>query len=292
MVATGIKQSKRKENNMPELPEVETIKRTLAPFVIGKTIEKVEVNLPRIIQYPDDKEEFKAKLRGETIIDLARRGKYLLFHTTNYLLLSHLRMEGRYGVYKKDEEREKHTHVIFTFTDGTELRYKDVRKFGTMHLYEKNIDVAKTPLAKLGLEPLANDLTFELFKEKYQEHNRKARPIKNLLLEQTFIAGLGNIYVDEVLFLAKISPTRSANSVTDEELKKLYTAIRTILTKAINLGGSSIKSYVNGLGEIGMFQNEHQVYQRDEEPCYECNTPIMKIRLNGRGTHYCPTCQK
>lgn len=273
---------------MPELPEVETVRRTLNQLVIGKTVERVSVLLPRIIQYPDDIEEFQMLLNGETIRSVERRGKFLRFMFDNYTLVSHLRMEGRYGVYRSDEPTELHTHVVFHFTDGTELRYKDVRQFGTMHLYPKDQDLLEAPLKKLGLEPLDEAFTFEAFRDRIGSRPTKIKP---LLLNQEYIVGIGNIYVDESLFLAGIHPEREARSLSKREMAKLYEAIVTTLNEAVAVGGSTIKSYVNGQGEIGMFQHQFKMYGRKNEPCFQCGNNIEKTVLGGRGTHYCPKCQ-
>ncbi|MBP1154629.1 MULTISPECIES: DNA-formamidopyrimidine glycosylase [unclassified Paenibacillus] len=273
---------------MPELPEVETVRRTLKQLVIGKTVERVSVLLPRIIQHPDDIEAFQMLLCGETIRSVERRGKFLRFIFDHYTLVSHLRMEGRYGLYGGEEPMELHTHVVFHFTDGTELRYKDVRQFGTMHLYPKDQDLLEAPLKKLGLEPLDDGFTFEAFRERIGKRSTKIKP---LLLNQEYIVGLGNIYVDESLFLAGIHPEREAHSLSKQELAKLYEAVVTTLKSAVAVGGSTIKSYVNGQGEIGMFQHQFKMYGRKAEPCFQCGHSIEKTVVAGRGTHYCPKCQ-
>lgn len=273
---------------MPELPEVETVRRTLTQLVVGKTIEAVQVLLPRIIQRPDDIRRFETELTGHTITEIGRRGKFLRIIMDGVVLVSHLRMEGRYGVYPADEQVEKHTHVIFTFTDGTQLRYKDVRQFGTMHLFAGGEELKEKPLSKLGLEPLDGDFTLEAFS---QVISRRTTKIKPALLNQEYIVGLGNIYVDEALFRAKIHPERPACGLTPEELEVLHAAIVSTLEEAVAAGGSSIKSYVNGQGEMGMFQHSLQIYGRKGEECRRCGHPVEKSVVGGRGTHYCPACQ-
>jgi formamidopyrimidine-DNA glycosylase len=273
---------------MPELPEVETVRRTLERLVAGKTIQEVQVYLPRIIQRPDDREQFCALLEGRTIAGVGRRGKFLRLMMDGMVLVSHLRMEGRYGVYRAEEPLEKHTHVVFRFTDGTELRYKDVRQFGTMHLFAPGEDLQQPPLSKLGLEPLDASFDFAAFSGAIEGKTTKVKPF---LLNQSYIAGLGNIYVDESLFRAGIHPERTADSLDSEERKALYEAIVQTLRDAVEAGGSSIKSYVNGQGEMGMFQQQLAVYGRKNEPCERCGTPVSKTVVGGRGTHFCPTCQ-
>ncbi|SDC10123.1 DNA-(apurinic or apyrimidinic site) lyase [Paenibacillus sp. UNCCL117] len=274
---------------MPELPEVETVRRTLQQLVAGKTVESVKVMLPRIIQKPDDIQLFASLLVGETIRSVERRGKFLRLMFDHYTLVSHLRMEGRYGIYQAGEPVEPHTHVIFYFTDGSELRYRDVRQFGTMHIFDKDQDLKEKPLVKLGLEPLDETFTLQAFRDRLSHRTTKIKP---LLLNQEYIVGIGNIYVDESLYLAGIHPEREANSLTGPEWAKLHEAIVTTLRDAVAVGGSSIKSYVNGQGEMGMFQHQLRMYGRKGEPCYTCGGPIEKSVVAGRGTHFCPACQK
>jgi len=274
---------------MPELPEVETVKRTLNELIVHKKIEKVKVYLPRIIQQPDDIMIFSDALVGHTIQSVERRGKFLLIILDGIVLVSHLRMEGRYGVYRADEPMEKHTHVVFHFEDGEELRYKDVRQFGTMHLFKQGEELKLPPLNKLGIEPLSDQFTVEVLRQKLLKRTTKIKP---LLLNQELIVGLGNIYVDEALYTAGIHPERVPGSLSDREWINLHEAIVRTLQAAVEAGGSSIKSYVNGQGEMGMFQHQLHVYGRKDEYCSHCDTPIIKFVLAGRGTHICPTCQK
>ncbi|MCD1258951.1 DNA-formamidopyrimidine glycosylase [Paenibacillus athensensis] len=273
---------------MPELPEVETVKRTLNALVAGKTIEQVQVKLARIIQKPDDIRRFEVLLQGQTIRSIERRGKFLRFILDDYVLVSHLRMEGRYGLYDAADPAELHTHVFFRFTDGKELRYKDVRQFGTMHLFPQGEDLRAKPLGKLGLEPLDDDFTLEAFTAIIGGRKTKIKP---LLLNQEYVVGIGNIYVDESLFLAGIHPEREASSLSSDELERLHEAIVRTLRDSVEVGGSSIKSYVNGQGEIGLFQHQLAIYGRQSQPCRTCGGEIVKTVVGGRGTHTCPVCQ-
>jgi len=273
---------------MPELPEVETVKRTLNQLIVGKKIERVTVSLPRIIQRPDDALQFAHLLEGHTFQQVERRGKFLRLVLDGLVLVSHLRMEGRYGLYRSDEPVEKHTHVIFHFTDQTELRYKDVRQFGTMHLFEPGQEFEMAPLNKLGLEPLDEQFTFEKFRAVI---GKRTTHIKPTLLNQAYVVGIGNIYVDETLFRAGIHPEQKANTLSDEQLEAIYHAVIATLEEAVEAGGSSIKSYVNGQGEMGMFQQYLKIYGRKDEPCVHCGTAVVKTVVGGRGTHYCPQCQ-
>ncbi|MHA7964815.1 DNA-formamidopyrimidine glycosylase [Paenibacillus sp. CAU 1782] len=273
---------------MPELPEVETVRRTLIELVAGKKIASVTVRLPRIIQKPADPAQFADALAGHTIQTVERRGKFLRIVLDGLVLVSHLRMEGRYGVFRSDEPVELHTHVLFHFEDGTDLRYKDVRQFGTMHLFAPGDEFIQPPLAKLGLEPLEESFTLKELRSRLE---RRTTRIKPLLLNQEHIVGLGNIYVDEALFQARIHPERAPESLTGPEWSRLHEAIVSTLQKAVDAGGSSIKSYVNGQGEMGMFQHQLLVYGRKNEPCPSCGGAIHKTVVGGRGTHFCPACQ-
>lgn len=274
---------------MPELPEVETIRRTLQNLVVGKTIDNVQVHWPKIVKKPVEVEQFKDALIGETITDINRRGKFLIINLNTYALVSHLRMEGKYGLFNSDEPYDKHTHVIFHFTDGTELRYRDVRKFGTMHLFLKGEENNDLPLSQLGPEPFSSAFTNQYLQGKLKKTERKIKPV---LLDQTIVTGLGNIYVDEALFRAKIHPERKANTLNSDELTNLHQEIIATLSEAVEKGGSTIRSYVNSQGEIGMFQLQLLAYGRKGEECKRCGTPIEKIVTAGRGTHFCPKCQK
>lgn len=274
---------------MPELPEVETVRKTLEQLVIGKEIEAVAIHWPNIIKKPKDHEQFARELPGQRIEAVGRRGKFLLFYLTDYTLVSHLRMEGKYGVYKKEDELDKHTHVIFSFKDETELRYKDVRKFGTMHLFPKGEEEGQLPLSQLGPEPLSAEFSPEYLSRALKRTNRS---IKAVILDQKVVVGVGNIYVDESLFRAKIHPERPASSLKPEEIEILVDQIKKTLAEAIKQGGSTIRTYLNSQGQIGMFQQQLLVYDRAGELCTECGSHIDKIRVAGRGTHYCPNCQK
>ena len=274
---------------MPELPEVETVKNSLKELIINKTISKVTINYTRIIQNCETF-EFENNLVNQTFVDVKRIGKYLILQLNDYSIVSHLRMEGKYFLKQSCDEISKHDHVIFHFTDGTELRYNDTRKFGTMHLYQTtDIEIIKTfdPLSKLGLEPFDPAFTKEYLKEKFKS---KTLPIKTVLLDQTIISGLGNIYADEVCFMMKTNPYKKAKELTDEEIEALIKASKEVLTKAIRLGGTTIKSFISAHEASGLFQNHLLVHTK--ENCPECNAPITKKFINGRGTYFCPRCQK
>ncbi|ADM69436.1 Formamidopyrimidine-DNA glycosylase [Paenibacillus polymyxa E681] len=273
---------------MPELPEVETIKRTLNELIVDKHIDHVTVNLPRIIQRPDDIQAFAMELADHRITGVERRGKFLRILLDGLVLVSHLRMEGRYGLYSQHDPVEKHTHVIFHFKDGTELRYQDVRQFGTMHLFPAGQDLLEKPLNKLGLEPMDEAFTPEMLRAAV---GTRSTSIKAALLNQAYVVGIGNIYVDESLFKAGIHPAQPAKSLTDSQFHVLHEAIVSTLGASIQVGGSSIKSFVNGQGKTGDFQHQLQIYGRNAKPCINCGTLIEKSVVAGRGTHHCPVCQ-
>ncbi|MCY8497205.1 DNA-formamidopyrimidine glycosylase [Bacillus atrophaeus] len=274
---------------MPELPEVETVRRTLTGLVRGKTIKSVEIRWPNIIKRPAEPEEFARNLIGETIQSIGRRGKFLLFHLDHFVMVSHLRMEGKYGLHQAEDPDDKHVHVVFTMTDGTQLRYRDVRKFGTMHLFHPGEEMRELPLSQLGPEPDDKEFTDAYLKERLMKTNRA---VKTALLDQKAVVGLGNIYVDEALFRAGIHPETKANQLSAQKIKKLHEEIKNTLQEAIDAGGSTVRSYINSQGEIGMFQLRHFVYGKKDKPCKTCGTMISKIVVGGRGTHFCAKCQK
>ena len=274
---------------MPELPEVETVKEALNQTVKGQTIKEIELRYEPMVKNMSA-DEFKEKLINQTIQEVSRRGKYLVFHFDDYQLLSHLRMEGKYFYVDSNFELNSHVHVIFTLENGKRLLYQDTRKFGTYHLYDKAIDLETTaPFQVLGLEPFATEFTPSYVKEKIQN---KKKPIKSLLLDQTVVCGLGNIYVDEVLYRARLHPLTSSSELTDKDIENVVKYTVEVLARAIELGGTTIRTFSSSHGVSGTFQNELLVHQRKGENCYECHTPIEKIKVGGRGTYFCPTCQK
>ncbi|MBD8005274.1 DNA-formamidopyrimidine glycosylase [Bacillus norwichensis] len=274
---------------MPELPEVENVRRSLLQLVQGKTIQGVKASWPKIIKQPLEVEQFYDALKDQTIYDLQRKGKFLIFMLDDYALVSHLRMEGHYSVNQNGDPADKHTHVTFVFSDGTELRYRDVRKFGTMHLFKKGEEEKELPLAKLGPEPFSPSFSAEYLKSEFQ---KTERIIKAVLLDQTIVAGLGNIYADEVLYKAKIHPERKAKTLKKKEIEKLSQEMAQTLEDSIAAGGSSVNTYMDSMGLSGTYQKRLNVYGRNGEACVDCGTIFEKTKVAGRGTHYCPTCQK
>lgn len=274
---------------MPELPEVETVRKGLEAIVNQATIQSVSVYWDRIIAGAVTSESFKTLLVGETLRKFRRRGKFLLLDFDRYTLISHLRMEGKYEVVPTEEELKKHTHVVFHLTDGRDIRYLDVRKFGRMELVPLREEDTVAGIKRLGPEPFEEVFLLEPFQAKLR-HVKKA--IKPALLDQGLVTGLGNIYVDEALFQAKIHPLRPSNSLKPNEAKRLHQAIIQVLGNAIKAGGTTIRTYLNALGEAGQFQQELNVYGRTGQACVRCGRPIQKIKVAQRGTHYCAHCQK
>ena len=270
---------------MPELPEVETVKNKLKEKLLNKRILNVKVLYDNIIEYPSVN-EFKKEIKNQKINDITRRGKWLIFSLDDYYLLSHLRMEGKYVFRSSDDLIDKHEHVIFVL-DNEELRYKDTRKFGRMHLIKKDELLKRKPICDLGLDPWDNNLNKTYLKEKYKN---KKLPIKTVILDQSIIVGIGNIYADEVLFLSKINPLKKACDLEDKELDSIISNTKTVLEKAIKLGGTTIRSYESSEGVHGNFQDELLVHNK--EICPYCNNKLNKIRVGGRGTYYCSNCQK
>ncbi|MFG6116490.1 DNA-formamidopyrimidine glycosylase [Halobacillus sp. MO56] len=274
---------------MPELPEVETVRQTLRQLVLNKKITDVTVLWDNIIKLPVESEAFRQELIGQTVQEINRKGKFLIIEFDDISMVSHLRMEGKYGVYPAAEPMKKHTHVIFQLDDGTELRYNDVRKFGTMHIFKKGEEINQKPLSLLGPDPFDDSFTADYF---YNRLQKTQRTIKAVLLDQSIVAGLGNIYVDETLFRAGVHPERKANLLNRQQVEKVRQAAIETIEEAIQQGGTTIRSYVNSQGQIGMFQQRLFVYGKEEEPCKNCGTPIEKIKVSNRGTHYCRYCQQ
>jgi formamidopyrimidine-DNA glycosylase len=272
---------------MPEIAEVETVRNTLKKRILNKKIKNVDVFYEPMIE--SNIKDFKNDLINKSFIDIKRVGKWLIFETEDRYLLSHLRMEGKYFIKDINEPKEKHEHVIFTFDDNTTLRYHDTRKFGRMNLIKKE-DLENTEsIKKQGYEPGDKNLTSDYLLSKFKN---KKLPIKTVLLDQTIISGLGNIYVNEVLFYAKINPLKPASVITKEECELIVKGSDEIIREAIKMGGTTIRSYTSSLGVTGRFQQNLKVHKKEGEPCTICNTPIKTVKIGGRSTYYCPNCQK
>lgn len=270
---------------MPELPEVETVRSILEKNILNKTILDVEIRYDKILQN-STKEDFSNKLKNQTFIEMKRKGKYLICVLSDYYLIVHLRMEGKFFLMH-DEPLSNHDHIIFKFNDS-ELRYNDTRKFGTMHLFERTIDINKiNPLSKVGLEPFEEGFNINYLKPFFK---KSTKPIKTTLLDQSIIAGLGNIYVDEVLFMSGLHPLQKTKDLTDDNIESIINNSKIVLQKAINLGGTTIRSFQSSHDITGRFQNHLLVHTKSN--CPKCNKNISKIRVGGRGTYYCEQCQK
>lgn len=278
---------------MPELPEVETIARILRPELIGRRILEADVRWARSVAMPSSK-KFKEQIKGQEIVGVARRAKFLNIQLTTYDLLIHLRMSGDLLIKQGKIKPEKHDRLILVLTptllpifgEGKELGktylvFNDTRKFGRVWLTD---DLEKV-LGKLGPEPLSADFTPHWLYDSLQHRHRQLKP---LLLDQTFLAGLGNIYTDEALHMAKLHPLVLSDSVTRKQAERLHQAIQAILQEGIRRNGASIDWVYRG----GDFQNHFRVYGREGEPCPVCGTKIKKFVIGQRGTHICPHCQK
>lgn len=268
---------------MPELPEVETIARTIAPHVTGRTIVSAEVRWARTIASPSVR-KFAEQVRGQRIIGVSRRAKYLILRLEDYNLLIHLRMSGDLMVRMGKIKAEKHDRLLLALRakDGKQshLAFNDTRKFGRVWL----TDQPETVLGSLGPEPLGRDFTPQWLYENLRKRKRRLKP---LLLDQTFLAGVGNIYADESLHKAKLHPLGLSNSVTKKQAGALHEAIQSILKEGIRRNGASIDWAYRG----GAYQNHFRVYDREGKPCPVCGTKIQKLTVGQRGTHICPKCQ-
>jgi len=274
---------------MPEMPEVETIKRTLSNNVIGRSIKEVEFLLSRLVKWPSAG-EFQAVLTGKKIIDLTRRGKYLLFHLDNdQIMVVHLRMTGRLSYIVPSMEMDKFTRIIFKLDNGDMLLYADTRTLGTLYLLPSEEMWRISGLANMGPEPLSAEFSLEYFSEMLQKRHGN---IKAVLLNQKYIGGLGNIYVDESMSIANIHPERIASSLDRDEVIKLFNAINKVIEDGIAHGGTTFRDYRDGRGKSGSHQHHLTVYGRKEAPCLICGKPIVWKTVAGRGTHFCSTCQK
>lgn len=273
---------------MPEKPEVITVSNSLKPRLLGKTITDCNVYWNNIIAYPTT-DEFKRNIIGQKIHDVTTRGKFIKILLDKDVLLIHLRMEGKFFFRKKNDPIVKHEHVEFILDDSISFRYHDVRKFGKMYLIAKGMVNDIKPLSELGLEFDDNNLTKEYLYEKL--HNKKL-PIKTVLLDQSIITGIGNIYDDEILFRSKISPYRKSCDISVDECDEIIKNTRLVLKEAIKKGGTTIKSFTSSEGVHGLFQNELLVHGKKNGTCPVCSSKIEVCRIGGRGTYYCSNCQK
>lgn len=273
---------------MPELPEVETVRRSLEAHLLGKKIVRVEIYNEAIL-----KGDFKAKLafasevQNQAVQTVGRRGKYLLMQLSQGWIVCHLGMTGRLYIAQKDKEIEKHEHIVFEL-DNKVMIFKDVRRFGFIAYFKQNPENFP-PLSKLGYEPLEGMFDATYF---YQCCQKSSRKIKALLLDQHIVCGIGNIYADEILFASSIHPARRANTLSLSECGRLVKEGKRILKLAIEAGGSSIRDYVDANENEGHFQLSHKVYGRSGKDCVVCGETLERIEVAGRSSVFCPQCQK
>ena len=265
---------------MPELPEVETIVRKLRSDLIGRKIESADLLWARTLATPE-LALFKKNIVGQSIDSVSRRAKYIVIHLSVDYLLVHLRMSGDLLLRKKGEETHKHDRLILHFDKGHYLVFNDMRKFGRVWFTPSPGDV----LGKLGPEPLDESFTSDNLYTGMQKHQRQIKP---LLLDQSFLAGMGNIYTDEALHLAGLHPLTKSHLIKRKQAQRLWRSIRKVLEEGIQRNGTSIDWIYRG----GEYQDYLHVYGRRNEPCLNCGTPVQKITVGQRGTHFCPQCQK
>jgi formamidopyrimidine-DNA glycosylase len=273
---------------VPELPEVETVRAHLEPVLVGRRFERVEILDSRVTR-PFEPQEVSAELEGEVVDAVERRGKYLVVRfASGRVLLIHLRMTGTVR-HARDgaPEHDPHLRVVVTLDDGSDVVYRDVRRFGTWLLLEPGTD-ATYLAARLGEEPLSRAFTPASLAARL---NRRRAPVKAALLDQRAAAGMGNIYADEALWRAGIHPLRPAGDLDRDEVKRLHRGVRDALRAGIARQGTTLRDYRTPDGARGGMQSALRVYGRDGEPCYRCGSQIGKTRVAGRGTWYCPTCQ-
>jgi formamidopyrimidine-DNA glycosylase len=268
---------------LPELPEVETIKNELSPHVIGRRFTNVIVCDAKPVKRPSV-DEFRREVIGQNISRLERRGKYLIFRlSSDNVLIIHLKMTGT--LLLNPEQTDRYARVVFNLDDGSQLVFTDRRRLGALWLLENEQAV----IGKLGPEPLDPEFTVETLAERL--HKRQA-PIKAVLLDQAFIAGIGNMYADEALFAAKIHPLRKANSLTTQEIRNLHKVIVDVLRSAIDSKGASVDTYKRPDGRLGTAHDNFRVAHSGGKPCSVCSTPIQRLAVRNRGSYFCPKCQE
>lgn len=274
---------------MPEMPEVETIRRNLQQKLPGRIIKNIDVLLPRLVKFPEQSLYIR-RLKNKKIKEMKREGKYLIMQMEDDMLaVFHLRMTGRLCYTEKGTQKDKYKKIIYSLDNGDKLIYADIRTFGTLYAIREDEREKIKGLYELGAEPLSEAFTPEYLWEKLKNSHGKIKPF---LLNQKNIAGLGNIYVDESLFLAGVNPEQICSSLSKSSAKKICTAVNQVIRAGIEDGGTTFRDYVNGEGKKGSHQNNLFVYKQDNKPCQKCGTIIKKIKVGGRGTCFCPKCQK
>jgi len=273
---------------MPELPEVETIRRALSRTLPGRVITAVDVRNPRL-RWPVDEGKLRKSVVGNEVLAIARRAKYLIVDLQHGCsLILHLGMSGQLLLLTEPRPMHKHDHVVFHFDDGAELRFRDPRRFGMVDAVAQEALATYRRFVHLGAEPLAPETTPKLL---WQLAQRSKRPIKNLLMDASFIVGVGNIYANEALFYAGVHPETPSSAVTLAGWQELHAALTRVLNDALASGGTTLNDFVNSNGETGYFQRSLAVYGREGEPCPVCGESIRRIVQVGRSTFFCPSCQ-
>jgi formamidopyrimidine-DNA glycosylase len=268
---------------LPELPEVETIKRELSPHISGRRFTDVTICDTKLIKKPAAA-EFRRRLKGLSISSLERRGKYLIFRLSNgHTLVIHLKMTG--SLLLNPEQTDRYARVIFKLDDGSRLVFTDRRRLGAIWL----VPTEEAVIRKMGPEPLEASFTADALAEYLR---RRQAPIKAVLLDQGFVAGIGNMYADEALFAARIHPLRKANSLSSTEIRSLHRAIIDVLQSAITSKGASIDTYIRPDGRLGTAHDNFRVAHRGGQPCPVCGTTIERLAIRNRGSYFCPNCQK
>lgn len=295
---------------MPELPEVEVTRQGLIPHIVGRSIASIRTG-KKSLRLPIPRNALQKLACGSMVNAIGRRAKYLVFFLDNAAIIIHLGMSGKIGIFPSGSPPALHDHLVFKFHDGVEMRYNDARRFGFIKLLTPEDIQNLDPFAKIGPEPLPLPRLHGISESHLSDWNKtfadshhlltpsylkkkagkRLQPIKNFLMDSHVVAGIGNIYANEILFASSILPTTAVGSVSRTGWEKIHTAITQILAKAITCGGTTIRDFVSSSGKQGYFQVELMAYGREGEPCRSCGTPITKSIIAGRATYFCPSCQ-
>lgn len=270
---------------MPELPEVETTRKGITPYVVGKTVKEIIIR-ERQLRWPIPL-NLKTAIKNQPVKKLERRAKYLLFYTEKGCVIVHLGMSGSLRIINDNQAATKHDHVDIIFESGHILRFRDPRKFGSI-LWTKTDPLKHKLINHLGPEPLSDDFNTEYL---YKRSRKRTQAIKTFIMDSRIVVGVGNIYANEALFMAGIDPRKKAGTISKARYDKLIIAIKDVLKHAIRKGGTTLRDFINGNGKPGYFSNELQIYDRKDEACNNCKKPIKMIRLGQRSTFYCSNCQ-
>lgn len=296
---------------MPELPEVEVTRQGLIPHIVGKSIVSIQVSNKKL-RLPIPKKDLQKFVKNSVVNDICRRAKYLVFFMDDAAMIIHLGMSGKLGIFPATSPPRFHDHVVFRLNDSVEMRYNDSRRFGFVRILTPDLIERNDPFARIGPEPLpikaskkVTNATMQCWQDTFVQshHNltpeylkkkagKRLQPVKNFLLDSQVIAGVGNIYANEILFSSAILPTTPIGSVSMRGWETIYTATQQVLTQAISCGGTTIRDFISSSGQQGYFQLELNVYGKQGEPCKKCHEPIKKTIIAGRASYFCPSCQK